>query len=101
VQSVLLQTGVLHGVERPINRDVLARIAPILRSTAHTFSLQQATNVLSTAALLSYYDVKLIAAVVEKVIPEIPTAPAPTIAAMCYALGINGYSDHRLMRVRL
>lgn len=100
MQAVLLQTGVLCNIGRPAAKEVVSRIAPTLRDTAHTFTLQQATNVLSTIALLSFCDVKLIAAVVDKALPEIPSAPAPTIAALCYALGISGYSDHRLMRVR-
>lgn len=99
MQAVLLQTGVLCNMERPITKEVVARIAPTLRSTAHTFTLQQATNVLSTVALLSFCDIKLIAAVVDRVLPEIPIADPPTIGALCYALGISGYSDHRLLRV--
>lgn len=100
MQAVLFQTGVLGDLDRPLAKQVLGRIAPTLRSTAHTLTLEQATNVLSTVALLSCFDVKLIAAVVDRALPEMPSAQPKTIAALCYALGISGYSDHRLMRVR-
>lgn len=100
MQKVLLETGPVFNVGPPITKDVLARVTPTLLSAADTLSLQQATNVLSSLALLSFYDVHLIAALVAKVIPELPTAPVETISALCYALGLSGYSDHRLMLVR-
>lgn len=97
MQTVLLQTGVLCANEKPITREAVAGIAPALRSDPIT--LQQAINVLSTTTLVGGYDVNLIAAVVDTAVPEIPSAQPKTIAALCYALGITGYSDHRLMRV--
>lgn len=99
VQAILLQTGVL-GKLQPQAADVLRRLSQSMRSTAAALTLQQATNALSTMTLLGYYDVPLMAALVGKVLPEVSAAPPATIASLCYSLGLAGYSDHSLLRVR-
>lgn len=100
MQAILLQTGVL-GKLQPQASQVLRRLSEVMRSTAAQFTLQQATNALSTMTLLGYYDVPLKAALVNKVLPEIADASPPVIASLCYSLGLAGYSDHSMLRVWL
>jgi hypothetical protein len=102
LQAVLLQTGVLRrSTVRPITPEMSTRLVASLRSSSTSFSMQQAANVVSTMALLGLHDFPLMAAIVDHVMPELPTADPATIASLCYALGLDGYSDHRLLRVLL
>eukprot|EP00892_Ulva_mutabilis_P012235 jgi/Ulvmu1/9384/UM051_0011.1 len=96
-EAILLQTGVL-GTLQPQASQVLRRLSEVMRSTAAQFTLQQATNALSTMTLLGVYDVPLKAALVNSVLPEIADAPPATIASLCYSLGLAGYSDHSMLR---
>jgi hypothetical protein len=99
-QAILLETGVL-GKLQPVADDVLERLARVLTAEASRtskFSLAQCSNIASTMTLLGFYNVPLFNALVQCALPELPTAPPPSIASLCYSLGLAGYSDHAFLK---